>query len=257
MESEPAAEQIAPIPPARRGTWGFIDILAFLAFAIGSLLVLQICAGLAFRVLKPLFGWEGGLLDAPQGLYIGLIVQVLWWLTALGFLYFTVTLKYGLDFRDALAWRSFQAPVLNFVSLGILLALCVGLLSLGIPQPDENPFEEMLKAKSGIVMLAVFAVVLAPPLEELLFRGFLYAPVRRVLGAAGAVALTGALFASAHLMMFNGHWPILAPYLVVGVTLGLVRWKTGSTLASTIVHAAYNATLFAGLLAAPEQVEKL
>jgi membrane protease YdiL (CAAX protease family) len=75
--------------------------------------------------------------------------------------------------------------------------------------------------------------------EEAVFRGFLwrgFASSR--LGNWGAWLLTCALFVVAHI----GSYPLVAliPIGIAGLVGGLVRWRTGSTTASTITHCLLN-----------------
>jgi hypothetical protein len=74
------------------------------------------------------------------------------------------------------------------------------------------------------------------------------------------ILLTSAPFALLHSLQVSSAW---APILLIGivsVALCLVRLKTNSLAASTLVHATYNFTLFAGMLIASDgfrHLEKL
>ena len=52
--------------------------------------------------------------------------------------------------------------------------------------------------RAVVVITLVDVVVVTPLFEELLFRGLLFATLRRGLGAPGAVVLSAAIFALAH-----------------------------------------------------------
>jgi membrane protease YdiL (CAAX protease family) len=84
------------------------------------------------------------------------------------------------------------------------------------------------------------AVLLAPAVEEMIFRGYIYPVIARSWGIASGVIVTGVLFGGLHAQqLWGGPWQI-ASIVVVGIVLTLVRAKTGSVLASFVVHTSYN-----------------
>jgi membrane protease YdiL (CAAX protease family) len=90
---------------------------------------------------------------------------------------------------------------------------------------------------------------LAPLVEELFFRGFLYPALARRLGVAAGVALTALPFALIHASQLARAWAPLLLLFIVGLVLTAVRARTRSVGASFLVHVGYNATLFALLYA--------
>ena len=85
-------------------------------------------------------------------------------------------------------------------------------------------------------------VILAPLSEELLFRGWLYTALRWRFGFSAAFWATSLLFAVAH--WDSTHLYALA-ILPIGLVLGYVRERTGSTKATTLFHMIYNSSGFA------------
>ena len=80
-------------------------------------------------------------------------------------------------------------------------------------------------------------VVGAPVVEEIFFRGFLYAGLRkRGLGDLLTVVVSSLVFAGFHLEPLR--MLVLFPTALV---LGWVRWRTGSTGASMVAHGVVNA----------------
>ncbi len=79
--------------------------------------------------------------------------------------------------------------------------------------------------------------------EELLFRGVLLRAFQPRLGAAGAVVLSGVLFA-----LFHVHPAHMLPNLAFGLLLGTTVLLTGSLVTSMVIHAVHNAVVlsFAG-----------
>lgn len=94
----------------------------------------------------------------------------------------------------------------------------------------------------SIFLCIAVAVVAAPVVEELLFRGFV-AEAMRHRGAILALLVSGVLFALWHMRMGG-----LVYYTVLGVLLGVVYWKRGLS-SSMAAHAAFNGTLVVVALA--------
>jgi hypothetical protein len=94
--------------------------------------------------------------------------------------------------------------------------------------------------ESGTLPLLLLGVLVAAPVvEELLFRGFLlrgWAASR--LGTTGAVVLTSAIRAVTHTQY---DWIIIGQIFGLGLLLGHLRLRSGSTPTTILLHAAYNA----------------
>lgn len=124
---------------------------------------------------------------------------------------------------------------------GFGAAVGAGLILLSLPQ-GESAMTELLDPSAGILRVTAVALI-APWAEEMLFRGVLYGAIERVRGSLAAVLVSTLVFS---LMHFAQHAGNLGPWLVVsftGLVLSLVRWRTGSVLASTVAHLAYNGLL--------------
>jgi membrane protease YdiL (CAAX protease family) len=90
---------------------------------------------------------------------------------------------------------------------------------------------------------ALTALVVAPLFEEVLFRGVLLPVAGQRLGGAGAVVLSAAIFAIAHLSLAE-----LAPLFVLGLGLGWLRWRSGRLGSAVLMHALWNGLTFMNLL---------
>lgn len=99
-------------------------------------------------------------------------------------------------------------------------------------------------------VVAVFsAVVAAPIVEELFFRGILQRLVERMTGrAVFAIVAASLLF-----MAIHDPWTTRPPIFVLSMFLGWLYFRTGSILAPIAMHALFNALQFALFFAiAPE-----
>ena len=252
LPSDEAYDGFEPHPaPA---LWGYKDLLVFIAssaIALGFSSVFVLAGVEAFKLLS------GASIPVEQGPYqlpIVLTIQFLWWGFVLWFIHRIVTVKYQLPFAQAIGWVPFKGPGLNYLSAGVLVALSVGLLSNVIPMPEQPvPIEELLEQPGALLLFAVFGVLVAPAIEEIVFRGFLFPAIARKHGELVAIAATSALFSGLHFSQYGGHWAILLLLFYVGAVFGFVRARTGSVRATTILHASYNATFLVGLHFAQQQ----
>ena len=139
------------------------------------------------------------------------------------------------------------------LGLGASIALIYFLAAILI-QPHGNeesvgPLTRMSLTK-GLpqVLWIIMAVFLAPPLEEMLFRGVLYGGYRKSLGAARAAWLTTAIFALLHVAEVI-HFP-LALLAIIGMALLALRMRLRhSAIGPAIaVHLGYNAVISLGVI---------
>ncbi|MCK6505810.1 CPBP family intramembrane metalloprotease [Myxococcota bacterium] len=131
--------------------------------------------------------------------------------------------------------------------LGLSAAWNLLLDGLGHRVAPQRILEEVLAAPDSPVAMATVAygVLLAPVVEELVFRGFLLPPLARRLGPAAAVGITSLLFGLMHLSD-----PAAVPPLVAfGLALGLLRLRSASLGPPVLLHLLNNAAAFGLALA--------
>jgi membrane protease YdiL (CAAX protease family) len=141
----------------------------------------------------------------------------------------------------ALYWPRRADLIVGVAMIAVLLPL--GDLSSWLSGRDLVPpavVDAYRTARSSgtLVMLAIALIVAAPLMEELLFRGFLfpgYAKSR--LGPWGAIVLTSAGWAAMHVQYETFY---IVQIFVLGCVFGWLRWSSGSTLLTIILHAIVN-----------------
>ena len=131
--------------------------------------------------------------------------------------------------------------VVLFLTAVALLALGDGLNWL-LGEKTVTPFQVDIyrsAEKSGdLLWLWLTVVIVAPIGEETLFRGFLFQGWQRSPKDAWvAIGATAALWALVH-VQYNPL--VIAQILLVGLALGWVRWRTGSTISTIFLHAFLN-----------------
>ncbi len=170
--------------------------------------------------------------------------QLAAYVLVVAFMYFLVRMRAPVFLRTVRwNWPYRTAP--GFWIAGMILALVVQVTSSLLPIPKSLPIEHYFRDPTGAWLMAAFGISVAPVVEELFFRGFLYPVLARRLGLFLAVVLTAAGFALLHAGQLAHAWAPLLMLFIVGVVLTLVRARTGSVAAGVLMHAGYNAMIFA------------
>jgi membrane protease YdiL (CAAX protease family) len=148
----------------------------------------------------------------------------------------TLRADFGLvvRFRD---WPWLAAGVLlQVVSLGL-----VALLDAVGGSLDEQQAVRTLERSQGpeIVLVVLGVALLAPVVEELLFRGLLLRSLLRRTSPVAAVVVSAVLFAGAHLFD-PSTVPLMAPLLLLAVISGIRSVRTGELSQSILLHAGFN-----------------
>ena len=104
----------------------------------------------------------------------------------------------------------------------------------------EKAMADLSKDPKLYTFVTLSAAVAAPAVEELLFRGALFAAlVQSPVGRFGAVLITAALFGLAH--AFTDGWPIVIVLFLMGISLGVLLLRFGSIWVTIACHSAWNA----------------
>lgn len=84
------------------------------------------------------------------------------------------------------------------------------------------------------------ALVLAPWIEEFVFRGVLWGSLASRCGAICASIIVAVVFTAAHLPETIGFPPATMAIAGLAVLLSFARWRSGGLLAPVAVHSGYN-----------------
>lgn len=134
-------------------------------------------------------------------------------------------------------------PVLPLI--GIVNALTQALAGGQIRNPQIEILAPMATSWTGLAGLLLMAGMVAPFVEEVVFRGLLYGWLRQRLGIAAGAALSALAFAAAHGIL------ILVPALFLhGLILAVVYERSASLWPPIILHGAFNAVMAIALFAA-------
>ena len=185
------------------------------------------------------------IVDLAQSTGLALIAQFLSYLVVLVAMFKLIEMRTG-GFWHSLRWNWPQNWAVFLVSGFVLYFLLIGLAQL-LPIPRHLPIDRFFDSPRQAAVMTVFAVTMAPLMEELFFRGFLYPVLARRLGMFGGILLTSVAFGFLHGAQLKYSWAVLVIFLV-GLALTTVRAVTKSIAASFLVHVGYNGTLSVLLL---------
>ncbi|MBZ5721019.1 MAG: CPBP family intramembrane metalloprotease [Acidobacteriia bacterium] len=248
---EAAPPSISEDPP-----WTGWDVLqiAVLTLVATFVLVLVVTLG-AQHLLYP----RKAIIDVAKFPLVTIVAQVLAYGFVLAFMVAIVKNKSHRSFSDAIQWNWPDNWAPYFFG-GVVLSFGLQGIAHLVPIPKELPMDRFFQTTGEAWALAVFGVTLAPLLEELFFRGFLYPVLVRRAGVTIAIVLTAAGFSLIHAPQLGKAWgPVLVIFLV-GLVLTFVRAKTKSVAAGVVMHVAYNGTISALLFVATDgfrHLEKL
>lgn len=115
-----------------------------------------------------------------------------------------------------------------------------------MPTPEHPIVQQAAGGGAALAVAVLMAVVAAPIIEEVCFRGLLYTALRGKMGVWASTFLSATIFAIIH-PTFPGQFLML---FALACVLALVREKTGSLLPCIICHAINNgvAMLFVTLM---------
>jgi len=253
-EPSPAPEPApaALLPDDLRVPWSWTDVLIFILFSLGIMVVLEYALQTILLTTGRVQMHDLPAFVTTNTVYVTLR-QSLWFTLLLGFLFFTLRPRRPAPFWDTVGWRpprmGQHSPArfyaLCFIGGAVLAVVMAYSSSLMAPQ-QPLPIQALFRDQQSIYLLAVMAVFIAPIVEETIFRGFLYPVFARSLGVLGGIVLTGILFGLMHAQQLWGGWGQIALLMLVGVIFTTARARTGSVIPCFLLHLSYNAIQFIG-----------
>ncbi len=223
-----------------RAFWGFEDLALFLCSILPAWLVGMLLIRFG-RTLAP-GAFSNNAVRA-------LVFQSAIYALLVGALYMVITFRYRRPFWQSMGWVAPEQGKWWCVFGGPALAIGLSILGVVLHTPAiPTPVESLISGRGSLFLVALFAVVLGPVFEELLFRGFFQPLLERAMGAWPAIVLASTGFALLHGQEYQWMWQQLLVVGLAGVAFGYARYKTGSTAAGALLHGGYNLTFFVGYL---------
>jgi len=221
--------------PARIA-WGLPDaLLCWLAGYLGAILA-------SF----PLYASHGGT-DIDTKLVFGIILPAQQLTVVLAVVYVT-RLKgqksLAADFGLVVRLSDAKALVVGAVLEIVLTLALLPILQLN-PDAQNQQLLTDLKDNRDVGTVALFvvgAVILAPIVEELLFRGVLLRALLRKVQPITAVLLSAVIFGLVHYIGDPNTLPFLPALTALGAVLAVVAIRSGDLSTPIFIHAGFNLT---------------
>jgi uncharacterized protein len=166
-----------------------------------------------------------------------------------------VTARGSRSFRQTMGWSwHTQFKWVHAVALAFLM-VGFGILIEKILPHQETELEKLLKMGTFVrVLVAALAVLTAPVVEEVVYRGILYTGIERAWGKSAGVILVTLIFAGVHYFQYQSSYAALTVIVSLSLVLTLLRATTGKLLPCVATHLVYNGLNAVFLLMAPEQM---
>lgn len=238
-DSAPRAEGASGSPDAADG--GLVEAPWSIDSALGLVIVAFVGALSAGALVAGVrgTGWDSVFVTAVSGgvfllLYAALLAIVWGAATARGVAFADAV---GLRRTAGLRW---YAAALGAAAVGWLFsaAFATALTALGVrlPREDVAVFRLLPGGPVGIGFTLLLLVVVAPFVEEVIYRGVLLSALSDRWGAVAGLAVSTLVFSAVHVSLGG-----LVPLLVAGALFGLLFIKSRSLRVAIVAHSAYNA----------------
>lgn len=154
-------------------------------------------------------------------------------------------------FFESLGWRTAGVRWWHYIAMLLgFMALSVVFTSI-LPVQEDDMERIVRSSRTALYLVAAMAVLTAPIVEEVIYRGVLYSPLKSRLGTAAAVALVTVLFTAVHVPQYAENPAKIGLLALLSLGLTLLRAATGNLLPCIILHTLINATNSSLLIAEP------
>ena len=249
----------APDPDNPR--WGPLTGLGVWVASVAAIMVMPLIAIVFWLVVQQVLGklphFASGEEFAQWALSPNvLLVQIISTIPAhaitVAICWAVVTRMGSRPFWASLGWHWGGFPVWYWIvfsaCLLIGLQLIAPVLSRFLPEAD-SPFAQLLRSSKQMrIAVAVVAIVSAPLVEEVVYRGVLFSSLRKRMGLIATVLVVTVTFAGVHVFQNRGAWVSIAGLTLLSLVLTLVRARTRSILPCVLIHTLNNAAAAASIL---------
>jgi CAAX protease family protein len=244
--SEPPGPARRPLPDDLRVPWGWADLVALVGLAMVGIGVVSVAMMLALK----LAGVSTAHIRKSPGAMsvIAIVAQAILDLGLLAYLAANIRMRFHAPFWRTIGWRPIETrsvsrafPYFALALGGFSLAMIVAFAEALFPPKHPLPIQSMTQNPEAALLFMLTAVLVAPVVEETIFRGYLYPVAARSFGVGLGIVFTGTLFGLLHAGQLWGGWWQIALLVVVGIVFTIARAATKTVVASYILHASYNA----------------
>jgi membrane protease YdiL (CAAX protease family) len=242
-------------PEDLRVPWGWLDLLFLVGIAlVGAFLVSIFLVGVFAA-----FGFTPSTLQNStiDKSFFLIVNQAFISLGLLAYLAAQIRVRFHSPFWRTIGWRPLETGALPrplvYLSLvfgGFSISLLVQLASAALQTKAKLPIQEYFQDPRSALLLMLMSILLAPVVEETIFRGYLYPVLARGFGVGAGVLITGTLFGLLHAPQLWGGWGQILLLIGVGIIFTAARAVSRTVVASYLLHLSYNSFLLISFLVA-------
>jgi membrane protease YdiL (CAAX protease family) len=247
MEPELTATPIPGDDPGRV-PWGVREILLAIAVVVGGVIL----ASIPIFLLADWVAGDKKLDEDPNALAIQLAASAFFQFAALSAAWWFSIRKFRLNWSAlglrrpirGMPWLPFSLAAAGLLVVGVYGAV---LSAAGI-DPDTDLPDAVFESALPLGIVIVLTVAVAPVVEEVFFRGFVFSGLMRRWGPMWGVVASSSLWGAAHLGN-SGYLYVVPPIVMIGVMFAWGYHYSKSILPSIGAHFLFNLLQVIGTLA--------
>jgi membrane protease YdiL (CAAX protease family)/uncharacterized RDD family membrane protein YckC len=230
----PAETQQPDATPRPRSAWTWTDVLPILILFAPAALLGELLVVVTLRATG---------IGHGQHAAVSLALEVAAYAANLGIVWLFLGVRRHVHLGDIglryVPWRWLAAVLpalaITFVVEGILAEISEALF----PPTPATQCQDIQAAYGSALPLALLGVaVVAPFVEEIVFRGVVFGWLRGRLPLSAAVLISAAIFSAAHLGYLQ--WSLLLPIFGIGCVLAIIYQYSRSLWPGVAIHSAIN-----------------
>lgn len=226
--------------------WGLSSAIALWIFSVVMVLMASLIGTGAWAFWLKAHGQKlpvhVSIENNPELAIISLLFTLLGHLITLLAAYLFVKVIYKqTHFWAALGWHWHpRFRLLHAIATIVLILIAIICISAVVPN-NKSDMQKLFESSLTVrLTLAAVAVLTAPLVEEVIYRGILFAGLRKTLGMWPAIIGVSAIFLMVHLPQYWGAWGTITGLCLLSTCLTLVRAYTSSLLPSFAIHLMFN-----------------
>lgn len=156
-------------------------------------------------------------------------------------------------FWQTIRWKwgrktDWWAAAASAAAAGGLLIIAVLVTRFFGSGQDTDVDKIIASSSASRYAVALLAVLTAPLVEEIIYRGLLYPAVERAMGMIPAILLVSALFTFVHVFQYSNNLGVVAAIALLSLALTLTRAYTKSLLPCFVMHFVFNGLQSASII---------
>lgn len=147
--------------------------------------------------------------------------------------------KYSVRDVFGFSWSLNFGP-LKSATLAIPLFIVAWLIASLFSAKPTDVDQILHSSRAAALLLAFLAVVTAPLVEEMTYRGLLYSALQRLMRRWIAVVVVTSMFAGLHVYQYRQNIGAILSITLLSLVLTTIRAQTGRLLPCFVIHLVFN-----------------